>query len=829
MVTKNWYDLSALTKPIDQKYTPIDWWSQKTSGISVTTPMAPINKLPVEQVPSATATSVPTGTQWAGSIWTPITPKWTTTPSQNTESSVRAWQMDPSTGRLAWTAPDSYLNQSNPTQSAPTQATQTPASTDLWTQLNTSQYNAQTNVDIVDSAKIMEEKAKQEAYMTSQNETRKAMDAINAQNQGIKDSQILRDTGNKLSQLKNNTAYLGSLWKPWQSSIALDAAQKQIADSEQIFRELVQMVDNQATANKLWIQYNARAFEESMRGLQTQLDSKVGTAMQKVINEFMKESGNIDTLAEVNAVREKYLQMADNDISVVVRANLLEKQNLMNEYKQLLEDKKTEIANKNTVNKEMSAAQWMYVDGNWQPMISLTTGQPIMIPPEAPLEPVYKDGVLVTFSLWENGEIIGTPQQVIQEPTFAQETYANLARAVANGTMTADQALEAVPKAGREAFIAQLATVQKYQEPWKARVPSRKQDANGNRYDENSSVSPWQQTWSNTTVQDDPQSIVDFSINKRWTVNLQCGQLVNDYILQTTGVDPSWSSRFWDKYTDKITAAEKLGIVDWPVVGGIFVSNPLNNNTWHTGIVQSINYDDGSITVLEANASGNKAGEPPVLKTYPITDWMVFSQAPQSKWLDPISKYNSLKSWDKTRVDKIVSSFESDPMIKKFNQQLEAKRYIDWFNINTSNPADDQSLIYAFAKMMDPDSVVREGEYATVQKYNQTWLSNFWFNAARVVDNAQVLTKSARENMIKTMNSRYTSWEQWYKNFKSEKAKQIDKVLWWWWESLLIDYTWDIGAQQQTSQPTQWPVNPNQPQWEQPTKEEQDLINSLYR
>lgn len=70
----------------------------------------------------------------------------------------------------------------------------------------------------------------------------------------------------------------------------------------------------------------------------------------------------------------------------------------------------------------------------------------------------------------------------------------------------------------------------------------------------------------------------------------------------------------------------------------MFVSNPLNNNVGHTGIVQSINAD-GSITVLEANAAGKKTGEPPVLKTYSAgqTNNMVFSQTPEPA-LTPIQK-----------------------------------------------------------------------------------------------------------------------------------------------------------------------------------------------
>lgn len=68
------------------------------------------------------------------------------------------------------------------------------------------------------------------------------------------------------------------------------------------------------------------------------------------------------------------------------------------------------------------------------------------------------------------------------------------------------------------------------------------------------------------------------------------------------------------------------------MVGGLFVSNPLNNNVGHTGIVSKVN-EDGSIEVREANAQGKASGQPPVTKTYSaqqVAD-MRFSQAPQIK------------------------------------------------------------------------------------------------------------------------------------------------------------------------------------------------------
>jgi hypothetical protein len=83
-------------------------------------------------------------------------------------------------------------------------------------------------------------------------------------------------------------------------------------------------------------------------------------------------------------------------------------------------------------------------------------------------------------------------------------------------------------------------------------------------------------------------------------------------------------------------------------------------------------------------------------------------------------------------------------------------------------------MIYAFAKAMDPDSVVREGEYATVQKYAQSWLENFGFNAARVVSNQEFLTPEAIKNMQSVIQQKYASVATQYSNVFSEYSRRID-------------------------------------------------------
>jgi hypothetical protein len=70
---------------------------------------------------------------------------------------------------------------------------------------------------------------------------------------------------------------------------------------------------------------------------------------------------------------------------------------------------------------------------------------------------------------------------------------------------------------------------------------------------------------SNGTTANNPQStannaqsIVDFSVNKRGKETLQCGELVNDYLLKTTGKDPTGLSRFTNTLDEKMSALKSL-------------------------------------------------------------------------------------------------------------------------------------------------------------------------------------------------------------------------------------------------------------------------------
>jgi hypothetical protein len=128
------------------------------------------------------------------------------------------------------------------------------------------------------------------------------------------------------------------------------------------------------------------------------------------------------------------------------------------------------------------------------------------------------------------------------------------------------------------------------------------------------------------------------------------------------------------------------------------------------------------------------------------------------------------------QVDAQAKGFDSQPVTKRTQVMAEAVSFANGMDPNTKNPADDQALIYSFAKAMDPDSVVREGEYATVQKYAQSWAERFGFTAARIFSNTAFLTPQARQQMKATIASRYQAARAQYDNVRSEYARRIGRM-----------------------------------------------------
>ena len=107
-----------------------------------------------------------------------------------------------------------------------------------------------------------------------------------------------------------------------------------------------------------------------------------------------------------------------------------------------------------------------------------------------------------------------------------------------------------------------------------------------------------------------------------------------------------------------------------------------------------------------------------------------------------------------TALDRVSDDYRQDPIVKQYTTALPGYQFMTSIKSNTTNPADDIGMIYAFAKIMDPESVVREGEYATVQRYAQSWGESFGFDAMRIFSNTKFLTSEALNNMKATAGAK---------------------------------------------------------------------------
>lgn len=337
--------------------------------------------------------------------------------------------------------------------------------------------NLKNREDALSQAEYLKKTKELQEYEKKQKEIVDKQKALTEEQTQIQSSVKLREAQRKLSQLKRNTAYLSSQGL-WQSAESLDAFASQISNAEQVFKEMQQYEQYAEQMRKLWVERDSNAYERSMVELQDELDRNVSETIQTIFNKMSAEemAWAMDTVEEVDKFAEQYFNTIDTNIANMTRKQIVIAEQKLALQTQTLERAREFVKNKGIVNKDMSIAQWYYVDWNGQPLISSTTGAPIPVPQDAPKEPVRdeKTGQLVTFSYDENWNIIADVQQVIDMPTFDSETINNLAESVKNGYMTVDQALDIVPQSWQSAFLAKVGSFWPKQEQEKVKPNERK-------------------------------------------------------------------------------------------------------------------------------------------------------------------------------------------------------------------------------------------------------------------------------------------------------------------------------------------------------------------
>lgn len=139
------------------------------------------------------------------------------------------------------------------------------------------------------------------------------------------------------------------------------------------------------------------------------------------------------------------------------------------------------------------------------------------------------------------------------------------------------------------------------------------------------------------------------------------------------------------------------------------------------------------------------------------------------------------------------NKFRQEKGVKDFNiiqnSAIQSKQITDRLAKTKAkgNGADDQRLIYLFAKAQDPDSVVREGEYANASKFLSTIPQSIVSQITRVanIDDKTgrmtiattpdgFLTPDARAQIVKALEEQYQGSKQSYDNLRSEYSRRIN-------------------------------------------------------
>jgi hypothetical protein len=121
-------------------------------------------------------------------------------------------------------------------------------------------------------------------------------------------------------------------------------------------------------------------------------------------------------------------------------------------------------------------------------------------------------------------------------------------------------------------------------------------------------------------------------------------------------------------------------------------------------------------------------------------------------------------------VNTLRDDFKGEQVVKDYNIQksgFQQSQLVDSYN---ATPQDDISLVFSFMKVLDPGSVVREGEFETAKKYTST-LDSLGVKFDQVMKGT-LLSPTQRENIKKSMEKRFGTAASNYQNVADQYANQ---------------------------------------------------------
>lgn len=655
----------------------------------------------------------------------------------------------------------------------------------------------------------------QKEFMGTQNTINQETAKLNNQNAEIARQQTMRSEEKSVRDLAQNIGFLWSWGRPVQSSWMMNAYADAISESNQKLSEIRTIQDNMRTMQELGIEFDANQYTEQIRRLNQDLKDKTGQVFQDAIAAYnnQERKGMVDSPAKMLKLQQEILARADFSVSWFIQKNLDDIAVMNNNITSHIEAVKEETAraevlrkekveadalilkNNNTLDDKISAQRGYLYNANGVPMLNAQGGM-IEYDPKAGLQEIQGD-YLITHTVDANWNKAITMERL--QPSDAK--------------------LLDMEKTRLE--------IDKLRSWWDIeRKPSGEYDINGNQIWVNpKNPSQTKIQWdgdpvTTTTTKWVPISDAIAVALDKCKTGAQCWKFVNDIL------EEAWLGRLvQNSYLSKEQAIDKVWVAlsnDQIWAGSIF-AYPIDkskdpNGYWHIGIVTGVN-DDWTINIMDFNANKDEkkrevlnydpnkvrnAGwtySVPIISnqtvettTKPVTP---SEQAMYDKWAQYIGEKGGLS---KKRYDEIAAQQPAWPtkdQIKgnaslqwrlKWDKRIDEydtlKSSFDKLNsvatggVNKKNKASvDQALIMLFNKVLDPNSVVKEGEYAR----SQEWQAFFDWLAAKYnqyVYGGQGIDDNTRNEMIAVVWDLKKAADDWFVSVKQQ----------------YLDTAWDVWA-----------------------------------
>lgn len=242
-------------------------------------------------------------------------------------------------------------------------------------------------------------------------------------------------------------------------------------------------------------------------------------------------------------------------------------------------------------------------------------------------------------------------------------------------------------------------------------------------------------------------------------------------LLEQTGYDPATFDALYKSI--QVANTPKADIVGDPVKSGTKLIYTVKDPTSPNGLKQ-ITLDAG-VNVESGNYSITSDTNGVYLLNKDNGQYKLIGQ-PKDTSGGTDQLYNGLSAHTATAIRARVSKYASDNTIQNFSTVQDGYNFATSLDTNTKNPADDQALIYSLAKALDPGSVVREGEYATAQKYAQSWIAAYGKGISQALLGTGFLSTTARDNIKKTITEKFKSQQRSYEQTRGSYIQGINAL-----------------------------------------------------